>query len=121
MEFDPNAYLESKGVSVAMPTEKTSFDANAYLAQNDPDYYKRIFTKEPSLGDQLHDGFIGEVGALNDFFAAVIGPRGFGEFQTSAIGVPLATGLDYVFSKANLWNEGRILEDKIRIDKKIKR
>jgi hypothetical protein len=117
MEFDPNAYLESKGVSVPTPSvnteseanvEETSFDANAYLAQNDPDYYKRIFTKESSLGDQLHDGFIGEIGALNDFFAAIMG-----EFQTSAVGVPIAAGLDYVYSKANLWNEGRILEDKI--------
>lgn len=105
MAFNPEAYLESK----QQPTPvKDSFDPQKYLATTQADYYKKVFTDEPSWGDNLVTGLVGEVGAINDFFAAIAG-----EFQTGAAGVPIQAGIDYTFSQANLWNEKRKLNNKL--------
>ena len=106
MAFDPQAFIDSR--QQTKPTE-SSFDPNKFLATRKADYYKDVFADEPSWGDNLVKGVIGEVGAINDFMSAIVG-----EFQTGAAGVPIMAGVDYVFSQANLWNENRKLTNKIK-------
>ena len=99
MAFDPQAYLASKSEATT-PTAST-FDADLYIRKKKAEEYKKVFTDEPSMLEEFGMRTVGEVLAINDFISAVA----TGEFQTSAGGVPIMAGIDYMFSQANEWFE----------------
>jgi len=99
MAFDPQAYLASKQEVTTQPA--STFDANNYLNKKRAEDYKKVFTDEPTILEEFGMGMVGEVLAINDFIGAVA----TGEFQTSAGGVPVMAGIDYLFSQANEWLE----------------
>lgn len=99
MAFDPQAYLASKS-EAKTPTAST-FDADLYIRKKKAEEYKKVFTDEPSMLKEFGMGMVSEVLAINEFIGAVA----TGEFQTSAGGVPIMAGIDYMFSQANEWFE----------------